>query len=99
MIGKKHFLEQIRKLETIYDEEISTAKLEAYYETMSPDFTGDQFDVALNLALKNSFKFPPIAAFYHRDPLADVLQSVYSPNTPEESKRLKWALERAENAE
>lgn len=100
MISKKHFLKQIDKLNTIYpDKPLTDEQALIYYEVLSPDFTDAQFDTALNLALKNSFKFPPIAAFYHRDPLADVLKGVYSPVTPEESKRLKWALERAEKDE
>jgi hypothetical protein len=97
MISKKHFLEQMKKLMIICDEQVSDERVKAYYNVLSPDFTNEQFDKALNLALKNSFKFPPIAAFYHRDPLADVLQSVYSPVTEIEGKRIRWALERAEN--
>jgi 2-oxo-4-hydroxy-4-carboxy--5-ureidoimidazoline (OHCU) decarboxylase len=97
MISRKHFAAQIKKLNTIYpDSAINDEQAALYYEAMSPDFNDEQFDKALNLALKNSFKFPPIAAFYHRDPLADVLQGVYSPVTAEESKLLRATMEKVE---
>jgi hypothetical protein len=95
MISKKHFLNQMKKLMTIYDEQISTDRLLAYYDAMSTDFTDEQFDLALNLALKNSFKFPPIAAFYKKDESRPEEKKVYEPVTAEESKRIKEAFTRA----
>jgi hypothetical protein len=94
MISKKHFAEQIGKLNTIYPESaISTAQAAVYYEVMSPDFTDEQFDAALNMALKNSFKFPPIAAFYKKDPGAPEPLKVYDPLTKEETAAIRRTLD------
>jgi len=91
MISKKHFLAQVKKLNIIYPESaINSEQALIYYDVMSSDFTDDQFDVALNLALKNSFKFPPIAAFYKGGTDAD---NVYAPVTAEESARIRKTLE------
>jgi hypothetical protein len=93
MISKKHFLEQMEKLMTIYDEQVGTERLLAYYETMSPDFTDEQFDVALNFATKNSFKFPPIAAFYKKDENRPEPLKAYDPPTKEEAEALRRTLD------
>jgi hypothetical protein len=94
MISKKHFLAQMKKLNTIYpDSAINDAQALIYYETMANDFTDEQFTKQLNFVLKNSFKFPPIAAFYKVDPDAPVPIPVYDPVTPEESIRLRRVLD------
>ena len=86
---------QVKKLKTIFpDSAISSEQALIYYETMSPDFTDEQFDVALNLAIKNSFKFPPIAAFYKKDPDRPEDKKVYEPVTAEESKYIREAFKR-----
>jgi len=95
MISKKHFAEQVGKLNVIYPESALSAEQAAlYYEMMSSDFTDEQFDVALNLAVKNSFKFPPIAAFYKKDPDRPDDKKVYEPVTAEESKYIREAFKR-----
>lgn len=97
MISKKHFLAQMQKLNEIFpDSAISDAQAKHYYEAMSADFTDAQFDTALNFALKTSFKFPPIAAFYKQDPAAPVAKTVYEPVTPEESKSIRAVLAKYE---
>lgn len=93
MISKKHFLNQMKKLMTVYDEQVSTDRLLAYYDAMSTDFTDEQFDAALNLALKNSFKFPPIAAFYKKDPTAAEPLKAYEPLSAEENAAIRRTLD------
>jgi hypothetical protein len=94
MISKKHFLEQVDKLMLIYDEQISTPRAMAYYEMLSQDFTDEQFDAAVNMALKSSFKFPPIAAFYRKDVNTVEEKTVYEPVTLDESQLIKGVLDR-----
>ena len=91
MISKKHFVAQIKKLETIFDQELSARQVELYYETLSPDFIDEEFTKQLNHVLKNSFKFPPIAAFYKADP--EATEQVYSPVTAEESAKIRRILD------
>ena len=65
MISKNAFLKGIKKLEEIFDGKMTERQVELYYETLSPDFTDEDFNKQLNHVLKESFKFPPpIAAFY-----------------------------------
>lgn len=94
MVSKQHFLKQMTKLMIICDEQVSDERIKAYYEVLSPDFTNEQFDKALNLALKNSFKFPPIAAFYKADPSQPAPLMVNEPVTPEESRAIREVLNR-----
>ena len=85
MVTKEHFLKQVKKLNTLFPETaINVEQATIYYEMLSPDFNDEQFDVALNIALKNSFKFPPIAAFYKKDPDRIEEKKVYEPVTAEE---------------
>jgi acetone carboxylase gamma subunit len=94
MISRKHFAAQIKRLSDIFpDSTISDKQAMLYYEVMSPDFTNEQFDVALNMALKNSFKFPPIAAFYKKDPGAPEPLKVYDPLTKEETAAIRRTLD------
>lgn len=92
MVSKKIFLEQIKKLQSTFDQTISEDRIRLYYNALAPDFDDTTFDAAVNFALKNSFKFPPVAAFYKKDPLADALSGVYSPVTEAESIKLRKAL-------
>lgn len=95
MISKKHFLEQIKKLNVLFpDSALSDQQVAMYYEVLSQDFNDAQFDEAFNLAVKNSFKFPPIAAFYRKDTEA---QYVPSPVTPEFREQIRLARERVAN--
>jgi hypothetical protein len=79
MISKKHFLEQMKKLNTLYPESaLSNEQVMIYYEFLSRDFTDTEFDAAINHALKTSFKFPPIAAFYKKEKSEeDILTEVF----------------------
>jgi hypothetical protein len=94
MISRKHFLAQVKKINTLYPESaINNAQAEIYYEFLSTDFNDEQFDAALNMALKNSFKFPPIAAFYKKDPGAPEPLKVYGPLTKEETAAIRRTLD------
>ena len=60
MISKNAFLKGIKKLEEIFDGKMTERQVELYYETLSPDFTDEDFNKQLNHVLKESFKFPPL---------------------------------------
>lgn len=92
MITEKVFLDAIDKLNSIFPENaLSPEAAKIYYETMSPDFTDEQFTKQVNVALKNSFKFPPIAAFYKG---MNDLPEVFEPVNPQESAAIRRTLEK-----
>lgn len=82
MISKKIFLEQIEKLQTAFDEEVSESRFRVYYDTLSSDFTDKDFLEQVNVVLRNNFKFPAIAAFYRGE--GGELYVPPKPLTPEE---------------
>jgi hypothetical protein len=86
MISKNVFLDQIEKIQTFLPEpKMSEAAIMLYYDFMSPDFTDEEFIQAANLAVKNNFKFPPVAAFYREHKP----HCVPSPVTAEESEIIR----------
>lgn len=87
MITKSVFLKTVKNLEEIFEHELTERQIELYYETMSPDFTDAQFLKQANAALKNSFKFPPIAAFYKDAP--ETMADYPSPDMIEVYKRIR----------
>ena len=93
MMTKKHFLAQMEKLQAIFDEQVPMERLALYYGVMAQDFTDEQFDAAVNRALRDCFKFPPVAAFYKKDPNAAEPPKVYAPMTKEEAEAIRRTLD------
>ena len=62
-----------------------------YYAVLSKDFNDDEFERRLGRVIRNSFKFPPVAAFYKEDPQQE--PQTFEPVTPEEARQIKLARE------
>jgi len=68
MIGKEIFVEQMKKLQIAFGEDMHTERAKIYYDKLNNDIPSDECLISIvDKIIENEFKFPPVAAVFGVD--------------------------------